>query len=232
MVKSFQERKRLRMNQRPLYAVTQRLVQHLSYLVQDALRCAKCLDARITRNRAKTALAEEAQVQDCKSMLMAAVGLMRLLAEGGQARASWQDVQDDAEIHGLTKLLVVGGVMSRDLMCALEEEEDSSPPDVIRVKVDAVLEHFDGLTRHASMDSHMSSTQDCSQETQVCSAHAVVAFIELLDSALFCAGTQELAHKLLFRKGRECALRLIKVCACECDSIGITHRPLFGRMQE
>ena len=154
-----------------------------------------------TRNRTKTALAEEGQDKDSKAMLMAAVGLMRLLAVGSQEREGERAGCEDAwrgRMDALNSLVVEAGVLSRDLMSALTEDEDSSS-DSIRLKVDAVLNNFNELSGYCA------STDSC-EETRVCCAHASFASFSSAKTLHF-HGKQDNA----------CVLRLIKVCACEYD---------------
>ena len=155
-----------------------------------------------TRNRAKAALEEECQNNDSKAMLMAAVGLMRLLAMGSQEREGERAGCENAwrgRMDALNSLVVEAGVLSRDLMSALTEDEDSSS-DSIRLKVDAVLNNFNELSGYCA------STQDCCEETRVCCAHASFASFSSAKTLHF-HGKQD----------NECVLRLIKVCACEYD---------------
>ena len=101
-------------------------------------------------------------------------------------------------MDALNSLVVEVGVLSRDLISALIEDEDSSS-ESIRLKVDAVLDNFNELSGYCA------STDSC-EETRVCCAHASFASF-LSAKTLHFHGKQDNA----------CVLRLIKVCACEYD---------------
>lgn len=114
-----------------------------------------------SHNRACAAVTEQQEREDTK-MLQAAVDLMRLLGVGGHKKGL------GAEIDGMHKVVFKVACTWRDLFSALEEEDSSQAN--ISLQMNAAIHGFNELT------GYVFSIHDCF-DTQICYAHAVIAFV-------------------------------------------------------